>query len=310
MARYFILLFMGITLSLFGENRPHLILHFDIHKTLISSDVLNHKSAAEGINELLAEKYFYLWDDTLQDPVSFDTYVRTVLVPGSFDDLALCAERREYLDHFLDYLRDWEHPLYAVVCADFDVAYSALMLSPSRVFPSFYRLIDELDHLGITYSIVLRSFGKEVFILPEEIEKFSGKKFNHPSKFLKEVFYLNGDQPIDDLRQVYAVIRDTGHMAIQDDWNHWASHGLIGRYAKPFYIDPEDSQAIALFFDDHIRWDDPATEINILVPINVRTGEIIPLETLIESGQLVPVNALNAILDVDYFLNSVLKVIN
>ena len=302
----FVVLVLSITISLFSEG-PHILLHFDINKTLIASDGANNKSTIAVLNELLAEKYTFEWDETLKNPISFDAYVRQVLVPGSHDDLELRIQRREYLDHFIEFLRECNHPLYEEVLMNFNAAIFALNMSQGRVFPSFYRLIDELDRQGISHSIILRSFGKELFAVGNEIEKFCKKSFIHRSKFQKEIFYLTEDHWIEDLDEVYSLMRHSGHMAIQDDWNHWSTHGLIGRYGKPFYIDPEDSETISFFFDDHIRLDDPATAINIIAPINIKTKELVPIQELVESGQVVRVDTLKAILDDDYYLNIVMR---
>lgn len=47
--------FLVISTSLFSEDSLHLILYFDINKTLIASDKAGNKSVTDVINELLAE---------------------------------------------------------------------------------------------------------------------------------------------------------------------------------------------------------------------------------------------------------------
>src|ERR1700730_7016774 len=114
----FILCFM-IAFALGAEQFPHLILHFDINKTLIASDKTENNSIENVINELLCRKYSACWDETLQEPITFDEYVRMVLLPGAEHDVKLKEERLVYLVHFIDHLRSHHHPLYHTVLEEY-----------------------------------------------------------------------------------------------------------------------------------------------------------------------------------------------
>ncbi len=306
--QYILVFLVCISSLVFSADLPHFILHFDVNKTLIATDEGTHKTIEDVLNELLAEKYISRWDETLEEEISFDSYVRQVLVPGSHDDLLLRALRRKYLDHFLDYLHEHAHPLYEQVFMDYETALAVLKMSQGKVFPSFYRLIDELERRQISYSIILRSFGQEVFAVQKEIENFCKTAFAHQGRFQRGAFHLHTGEIIENSSTIYELFRDAGHIAIQDDWKHWAMHGLIGKYGKPFPLNLQDSTTISLFFDDHIRPDDPAVKVNIIAPLEASTGELIPIH-LINHKNAIRVDTLKAILDADYYLNIIQKTI-
>ena len=71
MKQILIAFFFVFTLSLYGEAPPHLILHFDVNKTLIASDQTENKSLEDVINEMLSRKYSSCWDERVLKPISF-----------------------------------------------------------------------------------------------------------------------------------------------------------------------------------------------------------------------------------------------
>ena len=295
--------FLVVIVALPLSAEPHLILHFDINGTLIASDKAGNKTVGDMLNALLAEKYAACWDDSILEPITFDSYVREFLVPGAKDDLLLKAERTALLSHFLDYLHVHNHSLYPSVKSNYDFAMSHLNASNRIVFSSFYHMIDELDKMEISYSIILRSFGHEVFEVRDEMDGIFGGMFHQSGKFRAGSLYLDEEHAIDDHGAIYHAIRHSGHMAIHDDWNHWTNQGMRVDYAKPFLIDMEDPTTLSIFFDDNIRLGNPDT--NIISPRNMRTSESIPIDDLVKSKQAVRVDTLEAILNEDYFLNCV-----
>ncbi len=284
---------------------PHLLLNFDINKTLIAQDKATNKSVEDTLNQLLAEKTKACWDDTLLEPISYQRYVG-ILLPGREDDLPLKKRRLEYLNHFVDHLKDQNHLLYQEVASTYHTALNILQESGGKVFPSFYRLINELDKKDISYSIILRSYGVEVFEVAEEIKLFQNKVFSRFGTFREgKLSTMESEKMHEEPYAVYEVLRSSGHLAIQDDWKHWVKGKMEGKYGKPFYIDQEDPDTISFFFDDNIYLDD--RKENIVAPINAKTGEVIPISSLITSSQIVSVDTLEAILDENYFLDLIEK---
>lgn len=292
-----LLVFLIVTMPLVGEELPHLILYFDINKTLIASDKVGHKSVEDVLNELLAEKYKARWEESLPKEMTFEAYVKECLVPGSKENPDLKKKRRSYLHHFVDYLLENHHPLYPTVLNEYEATLAHLKASQTIVFTSFYALLDDLDRKGVSYSVVLRSFGEEVFDVKNEIGAVRGGMFSQTGKF-REGRLLLGESKFEGSYDIYHQLRRIDHAAIHDDWNYWNEHGMAAKQGKPFYIDRTDTETLSIFFDDNIC-------DNIIAPIDVATGELIPIEELIGSGQAVRVDTLKAIVDTDYFKDRV-----
>jgi len=297
-----VVVFFVIMIPVFVHAEPHLILNFDINKTLIASDKAGNKTVEDVLNELLAEKYSDCWDSSMKTPMTFDAYVNEILVPGDKDDRTLRNERRLYLHHFLDYLSDHDHPLYQTALQDYHAALAVLYASKGSVFPSFYQLIDELDRKGISYSIILRSFGEEVLEVKEEIESNHRITFSQTGKFREGVLVLADGSMMEDSAAIFTWMRTIGHAAIHDDWNYWDAHGMSSKYGKPFYLD-DNHETLSLFFDDSIRFEDSIK--NILAPMDAKTGESISMKQLMESRQAVRIDTLEAILRANYYIDCV-----
>lgn len=258
------------------------VLHFDINKTLIASDLAGQKSMENVINHLLAEKTVGIWEEEQEEPISYYDYVHTVITPGK-PQCACCKKKRKaYLDRFVLFLEETDHPLKESVKEQYDKAISALSSAESEVFPSFFRLVADLQEKQIPFSIVLRSFGHEIREVAAEIERISGLHFDEYTTFTKGT--VNGHRsPV----EIHDFLTSGKNLAIQDDWAYWHSHGEEKKYGKPFYYDPEDEETLSLFFDDN----------DVVAPLHARTGASLP------PSHVIQVDTLEAILNVEYFLH-------
>lgn len=228
------------------EQLPHLMLHFDINKTLIASDKAKNKSVDDVLKELLAEKH------------------------SSLDLYKLQSEN-------------------------------------NKIFHSFYKLIDYLNHNKIPYTIILRSFGDEVAEVRDEINATYHDMITHFGEFEQTTLHYDEEQSTSDPRTAYEYLRHFGNVAIHDDWGYWSENNKRSENGKPFYLDLEDKGTLSLFFDDNIDIDN--VEQNIIAPIDVRTGRVLSLKSLVQSGQAIPVDTLEAMTNEDYFINKILKAI-
>lgn len=280
----------------------HLILYFDINKTLIASDKAGNKSIEDVINELLSEKYTAYWDAEQNEPMTFDAYVRAYLVPDAEGEQDPRSIRLSYTQHFVDYLKSLSHPLYSKVSHDYKEIMAALESSNGIVFPSFYYLLRDLDEKEISYSIVLRSFGEEVIDVKDEINAQQGQMFAVTGNFLRGELVLDRGGNFAASADIYRQFLNN-HAAIRDDWTYWMDHNGASQQGKPFYIDREDRETLSIFFDDNISTQ--SRNKNIIAPLDIATGVLIPIEELIESGQAVKVDTLEAIENKDYFKNKV-----
>lgn len=281
---------------------PHLLLYFDINKTLIASDKAGNKSTENILNELLAEKYVAKWDPSLTEPISFATYIHERIVPGSQNDRQHREKAHRYLHHFMDYLKEYNHPLYPSVLQEYKTLLTALDSMQGRVFASFYRLLAYLDQQEISYSIILRSFGEEVLEVKEEIAQTYPLIFSHAGTFQQGKLIFEGEENAVEAEAIYLKLRNVKHAAIQDDWNYWNEHGMALGYGKPFYIDRTDQEILSIFFDDNVCLD---ASNQIISPLDATTGEVLLLEELIDYRQIVAVDTIQAIFDVDYYKNKV-----
>lgn len=295
-------LFLIIASPIFGET-PHLMLYFDINETLIASDRAGGKTLENVLNQLLASKYEYKWDPTITEPISYVTYIKEVLLPGPEHDLDLKKRRRAYLGHFIDYLKDQNHPLYAEVQATYKIALEKLESAKGNVFPSFYQLLRKLDQEKISYTLILRSFGSEVFEIAEEINQVYGDIFKNTGSFIEGKLTMADESFGNDVSEIYEILSHSSHTAIRDDWKYWMSGNMDSAFGKPFILDLSDPKILGIFFDDNIKLND--TEKNIIAPIDVSTGLLIPIEKLIKRKQVVRVDTLKAILDDNYFADLV-----
>jgi hypothetical protein len=278
------------------------MLHFDINKTLIATDRAGGKSIENVLNGALASKYKYRWDTTIAEPISYEIYIREILLPGPEHDLELKERRKVYLTHFVDYLKEQNHLLYPEVENIYKIALEKLK-NTGNVFPSFYQLLKRLDQEKISYTLFLRSFGSEVFEIAEEINEGCGNIFMNSGSFIEGKLVVADEIVGNDAPEIYEVLNRSSHMAIQDDWKYWITGETANSFGKPFIIDQNDPSILGIFFDDNI--DLSNTEKNIIAPIDVSTGLLIPIEELAKRNQVVCVDTLNAILDDNYFVELV-----
>lgn len=302
----FLLLQALFCIQLTAKTFPHLILHLDVNKTLIASDKTENKTIEDVINELLSRKYTDYWDETIQMPMTFDAYIRTVILPGEEHDAKLKEQRLVHLIHFVDFLKENNHPLYAVVFNEIQSVVETLKSGGGNIFPSFFLLISELNRLEIPYTLFLRSFGMEVFEIKEEINRFC-QLFNVEGIFQKGVLHLEHRVSLSDPQAIYHFFHTKENAAIRDDWHYWMAGEMHAKYGKVFPIDPDDQNVLSIFFDDNIK--KSSSEKNIVAPIDVRSGKILPILSLIDSKQLVSVDTIKAILNKRYFIDYVLEAI-
>lgn len=300
------LLFLVLSsLTLYSSETPHLILYVDVNETIIASDMAGGKSIDNVMNELLAKKYKYCWDTTGRNPISYTEYVKTVLHPGNdLYDNSLRDLRRKRLHSFIEFLATNNHPLYSQVKHDYDKALAVLEKSPSKVFPSFYRLLDELKRQGLSHSVFLRSYGHEVMDLADEIDSYYGPVFELKAQFSGEDLHFANGEKYSGHSEIYTALKKVRFGAIRDDFNYWFAHGISGHYAKPFYIDAADEDILSIFFDDNIT---KTHDENIVRPIDVSTGDLYPIQDLLHSGQAVRTDTLEAILNENYFIEKVIQ---
>lgn len=278
------------------SERPHLLLHFDVNRTLIFSDVVQNQSPEDVIVNGLADRFEYCWDETITHPINYTNYVKYHLYPNPERSKEIKQKQKNQTTHFLDFLRETGHPLYPMAQGLFDRAKEALERKETLVFRSFYNLVEYLRRENISHTIIFRTFGSDIRDVAEELNGQLGENFlNHFYTFKEGAFQAAPD--------FYSYIKGASHhMAIQDDWNWWFQHGEHYHYGKPFPVDLGDARVCSLFFDDNATLNRDHPETNIVAPFDIATQKILSPEELVASKRLFPVDTLEALCNDQYFI--------
>ena len=288
---------------------PKLLLHFDVNKTLIADDAAGSKTTDHILMHALAERYYDRWDERVPDPISYLDYVKHYLLPGKSSDLALRAARDQQIQRFLDFLRERNHFYTPWAEKQFYQLKAKLAQSETLVFPSFYKLLSYLEENELRYTVLLRTFGSDLPRVIRDINTATGSsmislkgRFKHRTLFV-EMAPLQ-ERCIERINDIYQFFKNSSHIAIQDNWEDWMTHEEAQEYGKTFPVDLQDDSVISLFFDDNVRVE-PNSLVNIVNPIDVHTNQPLNVVSLVESKNIFRVDAIDAILDDDYFIHLV-----
>jgi hypothetical protein len=300
----FVLCVSSFTISQ-AEAFEKMIIYFDVNKTLIASDKATGKSVDNVINHLLAERHKGIWEVNQTTPMSYEEYVKKVLVPGSSRDPEIKQKRSVYLDRFFSFLEETSHPLLPQVNYEYQALIRNLSDPEKQVFESFFRLISYLDSGKVNYSIVLRTFGKDLPEMKMEIERRVGRPFFDALITFKEGVLQTDKGNFSSPDEIYKFFYEGKHFLGQDDYLYWHTHGEQKAYGKPFYVDQVNPDVFELFFDDNLTLEESLK--NIITPMDASSGACIPVQELVQSGQLVKVDPIAAALDTWYFIHFVEK---
>jgi hypothetical protein len=283
------------------ESRyPHLILHFDINRTLVAFDGIQQKGESDIVIKTLAEQVEALWDDTLTHPISYADYIYYHLLPNPKRSAKIKAEQRDQVYRFIETLKETDHPLYPEVERRFEEAMASLKSHSTLIFPSFYKLVDFLKEERISYTLVLRTFGGDAKALATELnDRLHGPFLVDISSYAEHHF--------ESQEEFYYYLKDAGHhLALTDNWRDWLAHGEEWMHGKPFPINPNDKTVLSLFFDDHARLSLEHPQKNAIAPYDLSQGQIHP-EEAIRRSCLFPVDTLEALSNENYYVELVQK---
>lgn len=293
-----------------GVLVPKIILHVDVNKTIMAEDPAGGKSVSDVLIGALAESYEDLWDSSVEEPITYKEYVDTHLFPGAKDDRELKKLRNAQVSRFIEYLAETNHPLQSEVQERYASLVKKLKDHESIIFHSFLQAIRYLDAHRISYSIVLRTFGKDLDRVMEEFDRclapgFFTWKGEFNGGILTMTSLESGERVV--LRttaEIYAFLQTHYDVAIHDDWGYWNKHGECKEYGKLFPVDVWDADCLSLFADDNANPKD-----GILNPRDPVTNESQDVEFLIDTDYIRVVNTLEAIENDDYFIHYILGMI-
>lgn len=279
-----------------------LVLHFDVNKTIIATDSVQNKGLAQAINGILAENTFYPWNGTDQE--SYYSYVTREIAKNNPNlhpaSPEFKSKRSQLISGFLEYITQYQ-PLW-FQCLNEKVRMLQLLRAKELVvFPSFFNLINWLDtHFKDRYVIYLRTFGTDLPEIMPIIEQYTSLKFAGMGTF--EGRYLDVASQYSSLAEFFYA--SNKHYALQDDYAHWQAAGFSAIAGKLFPINTYNSDILTMFFDDNANDQDKP----IISPI-FHNGELLNTQELIRSGHIVSVNTKEAILNPDYFIEKVQKMV-
>ncbi len=289
-----------------NASHPKVILHKDVNKTIIAEDLAGNKTIDDVLIHELAEEYYDCWDERVLSAISYSDYIKLYVVPGKKSDANVKKKRNEKLSAFLEFLRSTDHALYFSVQERYQKLRNKIASNKSIIFNSFYREIEFLENNKIPYSIVLRTFGKDLDRIIEEIHRYVKPNFfSWRGVFEDGTLELRSMQSNDIVRlytieQIYEFLKNNGNVAVQDDWKTWNAHGETQQFGKLFPCNRNDHSIITYFADDN---GDPSDGI-----INSRhplTNAVLDTKQLIENGHICVVNMLKAIENDEYYVNHV-----
>jgi len=208
----------------------------------------------------------------------------------------------EKIAHFLDWLEETQHPKKREVIERYEQLKAK---SGCQIFPSFFTLLKKLKELNIRFVVLLRTYGRNLQEVAEEIGKHpDGVVFTKYGKFSDGKLHLENSKSLNSTKKIFNTFLHTqNHFAIQDNWPEWNSDDERARSGKPFIFDASGKmhgvKNLSLFFDDNYT----AEEKDILTPIEVH-GQTVS-NTTIQNQLAFRVDPVEAILDNNYYIKLV-----
>lgn len=290
-----ILLFLwALSLPLAAQEAPkHLLLHFDVGRTLTLDDPTGRKTRSDSLNELLAQRYTDQWDENVLTPLSYEEYVTKHLLPGKHRDKARYRQQKLLLHTFLNQLREQEHPLLKEVEEEFHSLQRLVEKQETPLFASIHTLLQSLKQDGRPYSIVLRSFHDDMDDVVEALQVYGISFARRGFFFADKRFSLVDEKETRDLEntlELYSQWQREPHLAILD----------VGEEGKPFIIDSHDPTMLSLFFDNGLRLEENHPPLVTLFDLSEKRFSSIAEG--VENGWLVPVDTGAALENSNYYL--------
>jgi hypothetical protein len=298
-----------------NSNHPHLILHFDMNKTLIAIDTAGKKKPEEAILEGIASKVKAIWDKKIIEPISYYDYVKDHLIPNEGRDKKIKLKQNKQIAEVLNVLKEkgylQQSHSYDSAKKIYDKAIKILnnqmQVDKKLVFKSLYNALDNLENKKIPYTLVIRTFGSDAPIIVKELNKHYGEDFIKESNFYKlEKGVLKGT----DIDLYELVSKKSGNLVVQDHFDWWFNNNESWEYGKLFPFESDNNKFISLFFDDNAGYDPNNPDKNIVHPYDAISKKSVHPSKVIESNRLHPVDVIDALCNKNYFkdlINSAVK---
>jgi hypothetical protein len=255
------------------HKQVHVDLHFDVNGTMLGVDFAGGRNLAEaGQKEMTYREHL-----EIKYPI--------------YDEFR--AKKKEELSQIFDKMKVIDHPELSKYSKVYETALGKLQNlkeENSHVFPSVFRLLEELQKNNIEPTFLIRTYGSEAAQAAEEVsQKFPNIRFEDPIDLRERGIEF----PIHSLH-------GKGHQVISDHYPIWDDNGKKREYGKafPVYNDPCEK---SLFFDDNIEIKGEYETHNIVNPYDPKTGLSIPIDGLL-GRSIFRVDTIEAILNDEYYV--------
>lgn len=289
-----------------GKEEPtpgkRLELFVDINYSIIVTSSRKGSDKKTGTLSLLAGHYSAVWDATITtEKMTFKDFVTNHLYPDNEE------KQIEQYTNFIEFLKQNNH---LEILNEVVKEYEELMKifeqneKDDNIFPSFIKLILHLEanKNKTPYTLILRTFGRDLAKTVAELERRTPIKFISHAHFDNDGYLIIGDEKKKSPEEIRSVIKPFEHGAWQDNYTRWEASEFIAA-GKLFPIDFNNGNLVSVFWDDSI-----GEKNKKIVTLKLASGEVITdcerfEKELINMKHLVSVDAIKAIKDGDYFIN-------
>ncbi|KTD53832.1 hypothetical protein Lsan_3496 [Legionella santicrucis] len=293
---------MPTTLAEIAENARniHFIGFFDVNDTVFLGDSEKRVDREIATLKALAENYSSIWDpEKTTEVMTYKKFVEQYLASGDKRDSAVEAARNALYKNFINFLKETNNPLLV----DIETQYHQIQknLQGGCIASSFINLIRELEENGYQYTIIFRTFGKDIKAVTDELsQKTHIKKFKLADVKAGQL-HIDEDLVVQTPAELLAHIKPFEHAAWRDSFLDWKATGETYTGGKPYPVNLEDKSTMTIFFDDNV-----GKQIVRVIPVNGDVFEQQALQDELKSAnRLVSVNTRDAFVNPDYYTQRV-----
>jgi len=162
------------------------------------------------------------------------------------------------------------------------------------IFPSLFRLLDQLDMEKVPYRIMFRTFGSDIVDITTEIKR------QRPGVEFAHIEFKEPNCDAMKQRQIFSSnYLDEQWVTVQENYEHWDAHGRNAKSGKQLCLNP-NPRIFDIFLDDCVSRKD-------LIHVVDSDGVTMEKIDAIARGHLVDVDTLDAMYDDDYFIKQLVK---
>lgn len=292
---------MPTTLSELAEKARdiHFIGFFDVNDTVFLGDSEKLVDRETATLKALAENYSAIWDhEKATEEMTYKKFVEKHLAPGDKRDPTIEAARNLLYKNFINFLRATNH----LLLDDIETQYHQIQknLEGGYIASSFINLIRELEENKYQYTIIFRTFGKDIKAVTEELSQKTHIKAFKFADMMGGQLHTDEGLVLHTPAEFLAHIKSFEHAAWLDSFQDWKAAGETYEGGKPYPVNLEDQSVMTVFFDDNV-----SKKIIRITPADGATEQQALQDKLKLANRLVNVNTRDAFVNPDYYTQHV-----